>query len=81
MSWVGQQVEWGPGPRAGQQLVLAAKARTLLEGRYHVTTDDIAQLALPVLRHRLVPTFAAESEGVKPDDIVRRALKELKHSC
>jgi MoxR-like ATPase len=81
MSWVGQQVEWGPGPRAGQQLVLAAKARTLLEGRYHVTADDIAHLALPVLRHRLVPTFAAESEGVQPDDIIRRALKELKQSC
>jgi MoxR-like ATPase len=81
MDWVDQQVEWGPGPRAGQQLVLAAKARTLLEGRYHVTTDDIAHLALPVLRHRLVPTFAAESEGVKPDDIVRRALKELNQPC
>jgi MoxR-like ATPase len=76
-AWVGQLVDWGPGPRACQQLVLAAKARALLQGRHHVTVDDIDMLALPVLRHRLVPSFAAESEGLKPDDIIRRALKEL----
>ncbi len=76
-AWVAQWVDWGPGPRACQQLVLAAKARALLEDRYHVTVDDIDALALPVLRHRLVPSFAAESEGIRPDDIIRRALKEL----
>jgi MoxR-like ATPase len=75
--WVGQLLEWGPGPRASQQLVLAAKARALLEGRYHVTVDDIETLALPVLRHRIVPSFTAESEGQRPDDIIRRALKEI----
>lgn len=77
LSWVEQMVEWGPGPRASQQLVLAAKARALLHKRVHVTVDDIDALALPVLRHRLVPTFAAESDGLRPDEIIRRALKEL----
>ncbi len=77
LGWVSQWVEWGPGPRACQQLVLAAKARALLEDRYHVTVDDIEALALPVLRHRLVPSFTAESEGIRPDDIIRRALKEI----
>ena len=75
--WVAQLVEWGPGPRACQQIVLAAKARALLLGRYHVTIDDIEALALPVLRHRLVPTFSAEAEGLSADDIIHRALKEL----
>jgi MoxR-like ATPase len=76
-AWVQEWIDWGPGPRASQQLVLASKARALLHGRYHVTVDDVEALAAPVLRHRLVPTFAAEAEGVQVDDIVRRALKEL----
>lgn len=75
--WVDALVEWGPGPRACQQMVLAAKARALLHGRYHVTAEDIEALALPVLRHRLVPTFAAEADGMTVDTIIRRALKEL----
>lgn len=75
-AWASELLDWGPGPRACQQLVLAAKARSLLEGRYHVTLDDIQALALPVLRHRIVPSFTAESSGLKPDDIVRRALQE-----
>lgn len=77
-TWVKQHVEWGPGPRACQQLVLAAKARSLLEGRYHVTVDDIHALALPVLRHRIVPSFTAEAEGLKPDELICRAVKEIK---
>ncbi len=79
-AWAKNWLEWGPGPRASQQLVLAAKARSLLEGRYHVTVDDITALALPVLRHRIVPSFTAESEGVRSDDIIRRALQELQQS-
>lgn len=63
--------------RACQQLVLAAKARALLQGRYHVTRDDVETLALPVLRHRIVPTFNAEAEGVSVDDLIRRLLREL----
>ena len=75
--WAKQLVQWGPGPRAGQQIVLAAKARTLIEGRYHVQVDDIVALANPVLRHRLVPSFIAESEGVRTDDLIRRAIAEV----
>ncbi len=77
-AWAQKNVEWGPGPRACQQLVLAAKARSLLEGRYHVTVDDIEALALPVLRHRIVPSFTAEAEGLKPDDMILRGLKEIR---
>ncbi|MGN6132855.1 MAG: AAA family ATPase [Aureliella sp.] len=77
LQWVNDWVDWGPGPRACQQLVLAAKARALLQGRYHVTTDDIQALAAPVLRHRLVPTFSAEADGIRADDIIARAVKEL----
>jgi MoxR-like ATPase len=69
--------DWGPGPRASQQLVLAAKARALLKGRYHVTLEDVETLALPVLRHRIVPTFSAEAEGVSVDDLIRRLLREV----
>lgn len=76
-AWVREMIDWGPGPRASQQLVLAAKARALLHGRHHVTRDDIESLALPVLRHRIVPTFNAEAEGVSVDEIVRRLLKEV----
>jgi len=75
-AWVRDQVDWGPGPRASQQLVLAAKARALLKGRYHVTLEDVETLALPVLRHRIVPTFSAEAEGVSVDDLIRRLLRE-----
>jgi len=77
LPWVAELIEWGPGPRASQQLVLAAKSRALLRGRHHVTVDDIAVLAYPVLRHRIVPTFNAEAEGVSVDDLIGRLLKEL----
>ncbi len=73
--FVKELVEWGPGPRACQYLVLGAKVRAVLMGRYHVTADDIAALAHPVLRHRIVPTFNAEAEGVTVDDIITRLLE------
>ena len=76
-AWVHELIEWGPGPRACQQLVLASKARALLQGRHHVTRDDVETLAFPVLRHRIVPTFNAEAEGVSVDDLIRRLLQEL----
>lgn len=75
--WVRELIDWGPGPRASQQLVLAAKARALLKGRHHVTRDDVEALAFPVLRHRIVPTFNAEAEGVSVDDLIARLLREL----
>ncbi len=73
--FVQDQVSWGAGPRAVQFLIVGAKARALLHGRTHVSTDDIQALAKPVLRHRLVVNFAAESEGIMPDDIIDRLLQ------
>ncbi len=73
--FVEQQLAWGSGPRAVQFLILGGKARALLDGRTHVSTDDIQALARPVLRHRLLVNFAAESEGVTPDAIVERLLE------
>ncbi len=74
--WGKDLIEWGPGPRASQQLVLASKARALLHGRPHVTIEDVQTLALPVLRHRIVPTFAAEADGITVDDLIKRMVKE-----
>ncbi|HUG71247.1 MAG TPA: MoxR family ATPase [Pirellulaceae bacterium] len=76
-AWVKEMIEWGPGPRACQQIVLAAKARAIIHGRHHVTRDDIEALAYPVLRHRIVPTFNAEAEGTSVDELVARLLKEI----
>jgi len=69
-------IQWGAGPRASQYLILGGKARTILEGRYAVTTDDIKALAMPVLRHRLIPTFHAEAEGVTSLTIIDKLLGE-----
>jgi len=72
--FIGEMLSWGAGPRAVQYLVLGAKARALLHGRTHVTCADIQALAAPVLRHRLVVNFAAESEGVTADDVISRLI-------
>ena len=74
-AFVKDLIEWGAGPRACQNLVLAGKVRAVLHGRFHVTIDDIVALAPPVLRHRIVPTFNAEAEGVKVDDIIARIIE------
>jgi MoxR-like ATPase len=70
-----EQLAWGAGPRAVQFLILGAKARALVRGRAHVAVEDIQALAKPVLRHRLVVNFAAESDGITSDDIVDRLLE------
>ena len=70
-------VSWGAGPRASQYLVLAAKARAVLYGRYYVSADDIRAVSGPVLRHRVVTNFNAEAEGIRPDDIVKRLIKAV----
>ena len=67
---------WGAGPRAVQMLLLGGKARALMNGRTHVSTEDVAALAAPVLRHRIVTNFTAESEGVTADKVVERLVKE-----
>jgi len=72
--FVREQLAWGAGPRAVQFLILGAKARSLLQGRTHVTCEDVQTLAKPALRHRLVLSFTAESEGVTPDDLVERIV-------
>jgi len=71
---VRRYVRWGAGPRAGQALVLGAKANALLSGRLHVAPDDIRRVAAPVLRHRVLPNFAAEGEGVSAERIVEDVI-------
>ncbi|QWP75233.1 MoxR family ATPase [Lysobacter sp. K5869] len=75
LSEVRQWVKWGAGPRAGQSLVLAAKARALLHGRFAATREDVAALAAPVMRHRLLLSFAAEAEGKSADDVIAALLR------
>ncbi len=72
--FVQDQLSWGAGPRAVQFLILGGKARALLQGRTHVTCEDVQSLAKPVLRHRLVLSFTAESEGVTPDQLIERIV-------
>jgi MoxR-like ATPase len=72
--FVDDTVAWGAGPRAVQFLILGGKARALLAGRTHVATEDIQALAKPVLRHRIVLNFAAQSEGQTPDELVDRLV-------
>jgi MoxR-like ATPase len=68
---------WGAGPRAGLNLIMAAKARAMLSGQYYVSCEDVAAVALPIFRHRLIPNFAAQSESVTPDDITRKILETV----
>ena len=70
-------VSWGAGPRAGQSLILAAKARAVLHGRYHAGVADVRNVAKPVLRHRILTTFHAEAEGVGPDQMVAHLLEAV----
>ncbi len=72
--FVNEWLSWGAGPRAVQYLLLGGKTRALLNGRAHVSTDDIAALALPVLRHRIVTNFSAESEGVSSDKVIEKLV-------
>ena len=72
--FVDDLVGWGAGPRAVQFLILGGKARALLEGRFHVQVEDIQHLAKPVLRHRMVVNFAAESDGITSDDVIDRII-------
>ncbi len=70
--FINEYVSWGAGPRASQYLVLGAKARAVLHGRYFANCEDVRAVAAPVLRHRIMTNFNAEAEGIKPDDIIRR---------
>jgi len=75
--FVPELIAWGAGPRASQYLILGGKARAILHGRMHVTTEDIREVAFPVLRHRMVTTFNADAEGISRDQIIRRLLETI----
>jgi MoxR-like ATPase len=75
--WLKPLVAWGAGPRAVQYLILGGKSRAALTGSYMVRLEDIMAVAEPVLGHRVLTTFGAESEGIKSTDIVKRLVDEL----
>jgi MoxR-like ATPase len=74
---VRRYVRWGAGPRAGQALILGAKARALLAGRFAISPDDIRRVARPVLRHRVLPNFAADAEGITAERIIDDLLARV----
>ena len=76
--FVRQWCDWGAGPRAGQALVLCAKANAVLNARFSVIPDDTSTLAYPILRHRIALNFRAEAEGITPDRVIQELLKEVK---
>jgi len=73
-AFIKEAVSWGAGPRASQFLILAAKARAILDGRFAVSTDDVAALARPTLQHRLILNYRAEAEGLRAGELVDRLL-------
>lgn len=75
--FVRESISWGAGPRGVQNLLLGAKARAVLEGRSFATTEDICAVARPVLRHRVITNFNAESSGITSDDVIARLLEEI----
>ena len=75
--FVNKWLTWGAGPRASMNLILAAKAHAVLHGNVHVSADDVAAVATPILRHRLIPNFTAQSEGVSADDVIQRLLRAI----
>ena len=77
LAFVKEWVRWGAGPRAGQAMILTAKARALLRGNFSVTPEDILKVAFPVLRHRILMNFKAEAEGVSPDHITTKLLESI----
>ena len=77
LDFVQDWVQWGAGPRASQYLVLGAKARAILNGRYHVAYEDIKAVAVPVLRHRILTNFNAEADGITSLDIINRLLENV----
>ena len=75
--FVKKLMSWGAGPRASLNLILAGKARAALRGRSHVSTDDVRAVCLPILRHRVIPSFAARSEGMTSDSLIEKLLEEI----
>ena len=77
VKFVKEWVRWGAGPRAGQAMILTAKARALLKGRFAVTQEDIKHVAYPVLRHRILMNFKAEAEGVTSDEVTKNLIEHV----
>jgi MoxR-like ATPase len=75
--FIRKYVEWGAGPRAGQYLIRGAKARAYIQGRPHVSEEDIRAVAYPVLRHRIIVNFNAEADGITSLEIIERMLETL----
>jgi len=77
LEFVQKWVKWGAGLRASQALILGSKARALINGRHHVSVKDVQALAKPILRHRVIPNFYAEAEGISSDRIVEQLLESV----
>ena len=75
--WLKARVKWGAGSRGSQALVLASKAKALLDGRPNASREDVRNLAKSALRHRILPSFLAESEGLSADDLIDFLLKKV----
>ncbi|MHC4606306.1 MAG: AAA family ATPase [Planctomycetota bacterium] len=75
--FVKECVQWGAGPRASQYLIIGAKSRAVLQGRFHATVEDVKAVAHPVLRHRIITNFSAEAEGITTDKIVDKLLEVI----
>jgi MoxR-like ATPase len=78
IEFANENVRWGAGPRAGQALILGAKARALMEGRFAVGFEDVRAMAYPVLRHRILPNFRAEAEGISSTSVIAELLRQTK---
>ena len=76
--FVKEWISWGAGPRASINLIMAGKARAVLHGHYHVTTDDIDAVAVPVLRHRIACSYAASAENITTDTVVAQLIESLR---
>ncbi|RUL82219.1 MoxR family ATPase [Tautonia sociabilis] len=77
-AFVKELIDWGAGPRAGQNLILGGKAMAAMDGRFSVSLDDIRKVAVPVLRHRISTNFQAQAEGLSPDDLITRLVQEVR---
>ena len=75
--WLADRIKWGAGSRGSQALVLASKAKALLDGRPNASREDVKALAKSALRHRILPSFLAESEGLSSDDLIERLLDQV----
>jgi MoxR-like ATPase len=78
LDYIKRWIRWGAGPRASQFLIIGAKTRAALDGRFTPGIEDIRSVALPVLRHRLITSFTADAEGISPDQIVGKLLADIK---